>query len=221
MSTTLTPAATAPLLVLAAGARLLPHGTATFRRGLPAVLGLRVLTSVAFMGIGGLIPLMLVQTRGVGPALAGASLGVTGTLWAVGSWLNSTGRLQSLCAGRRLALAHTAMAIGALGPVLIATGHVSMPVGLAGWALSALGMGVASPTYSTQILTLSPASEHGRASAAHSLAISMGVAVPTGLGGTVIALRGASIDGSAFGVLMLVGAMVAGVAALLSRRVSC
>lgn len=154
------------VVVLAAGARLLPHGTATFRCGLPAVLGLRVLTSVAFMGVGGLIPLMLVQTRSVGPALAGASLGVTGTLWAA-------------------------------------------------------GMGVASPTSSTQVLTLSPASEHGRASAAQSLAISMAVAVPTGLGGTVIALRGASIDGSAFGVLMLVGAMVAGVAALLSRRVSC
>jgi MFS family permease len=208
-------------VLLAAGSRILPPGTVRFRPGLPAVIGLRFLTAVGFMGIGGLIPLMLVQTRGVGPALAGASLGVTGTLWAAGSWLNSTERLQALCAGRRLGLASTAMAVGAIGPVLIATGHVSLVAGLAGWALSALGMGIASPTYSTQILALAPATEQGRASAAQSLAISMGAAVPTGLGGTVVALQGAHTGGATFAILMLVGAAVALGAAVLSRRVDC
>ena len=98
------------------------------------------------MGIGGLIPLMLVQTRGVGPAVAGASLGVTGTLWAAGSWLNSTPRMQAVGPGHRLTMASVAMSLGAVGPVLIATGHLPLIAGLSTWALSALGMGIASPT---------------------------------------------------------------------------
>lgn len=204
----------------AAGARVLPPGTATFRRGLPALIGLRFLTACAFMGIGGLIPLMLVQTRGVGPAVAGASLGVTGTLWAAGSWLNSTPRMQAVGPGHRLTMASVAMSLGAVGPVLIATGHLPLIAGLSTWALSALGMGIASPTYSTQVLALAPVGEQGRASAAQSLAISMGVAVPTGLGGTVIALQGAQTGGPTFAALMLVGAAVAAAAAALSHRVT-
>ena len=51
---------------------------------------------------------------------------------------------------------------------------------------------IASPTL---VLALAGAGEQGRAAAAQGLATPVGVAVPTGLGGTVVALQGAGTDG--------------------------
>ena len=112
------------------------------------------------------------------------------------------------------------MAVGSLGPVLLALGRVGLPLGLSFWALAALGMGLNAPTLSVAALALSPAHAQGRAAAALALATSMGVAVPTGLGGTVIALSGANTGGPTFVTLMAVGGMVAVVAGLAAVRVS-
>lgn len=208
------------LVLLLAGSRLLPSGTATLRTGLPSVVALRFVTSVAFTGIGGLIPLMLVQTHGLGPALAGASMSVTGTLWAVGSWLNSTHWAQRLRPSTRLRASFLLMALGSLGPVLLALDHLGLLAGLSLWALAALGMGVNSPTLSVEVLALAPSAEQGRAAAALGLATSMGVAVPTGLGGTVVALQGASTIGPTFAALMTLGGVVAAFGALAAGRIS-
>ena len=54
---------------------------------------------------------------------------------------------------------------------------------------------IASPTLSVEVLALAGAGEQGRAAAAHGLATPVGVAVRTGLGGTVVALQGAGTDG--------------------------
>ena len=208
------------LVLLLAGSRLLPSGTATLRTGLPSVVALRFVTSVAFTGIGGLAPLMLVQTHGLGPALAGASMSVTGTLWAVGSWLNSTHWAQRLRPSTRLRASFLLMALGSLGPVLLALDHLGLLAGLSLWALAALGMGVNSPTLSVEVLALAPSAEQGRAAAALGLATSMGVAVPTGLGGTVVALQGASTIGPTFAALMTLGGVVAAFGALAAGRIS-
>ena len=56
--------------------------------------------------------------------------------------------------------------------------------------------------------------------AALGLATSMGVAVPTGLGGTVVALQGASTIGPTFAALMTLGGVVAAFGALAAGRIS-
>ena len=89
---------------------------------------------------------------------------------------------------------------------------------MAGWAVAALGMGIVSPTISTEVLALAPPAEQGRVSAAQGLANSTGVALQTGLVGAVVALQGASIDGAAFASLMAVGAGLALVAAVAAGR---
>lgn len=208
------------LTVLVGASRALPRGTVRLAPGVPAVVAVRLLVSAAFTGVGGLIPLMLVQTHGASTALAGISLSVTGVLWAAGSWLNSTHLVQSrFSAVQRLRLGSTLIAAGSLGPVLLALDRVGMVPGMLGWALAALGMGVLSPTTSTEILALSKVSEQGRASAAQGLAISTGVALQTGAVGAVVALRGAAMGGPAFAAVMATGGCVAVIAALASGRV--
>ncbi|QIM22689.1 MFS transporter [Phycicoccus sp. HDW14] len=198
------------VVVVLSAARALPRGTATLRAGVPAVVGLRMLTSAAFTGVGAVLPLMLVTTHHVSAAVAGISLSVTGVLWAFGSWLNSTGWAESrTSAATRIRVGGLLIAVGSLGPVLLALDAVPLAQGMVGWAASAAGMGILSPVLSTELLDLTPASERGRASAAQGLAISTGVALQTALVGGVVAWYGPTMDGPRFAALMAVGGAVA------------
>ena len=207
-------AAGAALVVVGAGLAL-PRGTARLAPGVPAVVGIRLLVTAGFSGVGATIPLMLVTTRGASTALAGVSLSVTGTMWAAGSWLSSSDAVQARwTAAARVRTGALLIAAGSAGPVLIALDVVGIVPGMVGWALAAAGMGIVSPTLSTELLRLAAPGEQGRASAAQGLAMSTGVALQTGLVGAVVAWRGAAIDGPAFAVLMGTGAVLAVVAAV-------
>ena len=197
-------------VVLAAASRALPAGTARLARGVPAVVGLRMLTSAAFTGVGAVLPLMLVTTHHVSTAVAGVSLSVTGVLWAFGSWLNSTHVVQEqVAAATRTRLGGLLIATGSLGPVLLSLDVVGLVPGLVGWAVAATGMGILSPTLSTELLALAPVAERGRSSAAQGLAISTGVALQTSIVGGVVAWFGAAMDGPRFAVLMALGGVTA------------
>ncbi|HSF99002.1 MAG TPA: MFS transporter [Ornithinibacter sp.] len=207
------------VLVVIGAARALPRGTARLHRGVPTVIAVRLLIAAAFTAVGGVIPLMLVQTHGASTAQAGVSLSVTGTLWAMGSWLSSTDRVQrGTTAPGRVRLGSALIAVGSTGPILLSLSLFGLVPGLVGWAVAALGMGIVSPTISTQLLALAPASEHGRVSAAQGLAVSTGVAAQTAIVGAVVAIRGADTDGATFAALMAAGAGLAVVATLAAPR---
>ncbi len=208
------------LVVLVAASRVLPSGTARLARGVPAVIGLRLVTSAAFTGVGAVLPLMLVTTRHVSTAVAGVSLSVTGVLWAVGSWLNSTDVVQDRVGpATRTRVGGLLIATGSLGPVLLSLDVVGLVPGLLGWAAAATGMGILSPTLSTQLLALAPVAARGRASAAQGLAVSTGVALQTALVGGVVAWFGATMDGPRFAALMAAGGATALVIAAGAGRV--
>jgi MFS family permease len=207
------------VLVVVGASRALPPGTARLARGVPAAIAVRLLVAASFTAVAGVIPLMLVQTHDASTAVAGISLSVTGVLWAVGSWLHSTAPVQArVSAPGRVRLGAGLIAAGSLGPVLLSLDVVGLVPGMLAWAVAALGMGIVSPTVSTQLLALAPPSEYGRVSAAQGLAISTGVALETAVVGAVVAVRGAATDGVTFALLMAGGAALALVAALAAGR---
>ncbi|MGG5257718.1 MFS transporter [Phycicoccus avicenniae] len=208
------------VVVLLGAARALPRGTARLARGLPAVAGTGLLTAAAFTAVGGVLPLMLVTTHHVSTAVAGVSLTVTGLFWAFGSWLNSTAPAQERFGpGTRARAGGLLIAVGSLGPVLLALDLLPLAPGMVGWALAATGMGILSPTLSTQLLALAPTSGQGRASAAQSLAGATGVALQTAVVGGAVAWFGPGMDGPRFAVLMAAGGLVALLVALGGGRV--
>jgi hypothetical protein len=89
---------------------------------------------------------------------------------------------------------------------------------MVGWAFAALGMGIVTPTVSTQLLALAAPSERGRVTAAGGLAVSTGVALQTGLVGAVVAVGGAQLDGATFAALMAGGGGLALLASLAAGR---
>lgn len=134
------PFAVAAVLTLA---RILPRGTFTVGRGLPAVIASGFLANAAFYSVDGFLPAYLTGVAGL--SLTVAALVVTcGTLaWTVGTWAQA-----------RLANSWPIARIAVLGEAVLLLGVVGVVVGVAGglavivyvaWGVGALGMGMTYP----------------------------------------------------------------------------
>lgn len=216
--------------------RLLPRGVWRARHGLSAVIALRGLIAAAFFCGEVLIPLLLIEQRGLSAFDAGLVLTVGALGWSAGSWwqgrLADAAQRRAREAGtdvpartthrrqrRLLGAGFTLLALGTL--LTLAALHPTTPLALAalGWTVAGLGIGMAFPTLAVLLLALAPAAEQGRASAALQLADSLCSALALALaGGALAALRPAWPQG-AFIVAFALAAALALLGAALSPRV--
>lgn len=177
--------------------------------------------SGTFAGLGTYIPLMLVSVHHVGPRLAGISLAVTGTLWAAGSALASRDAVRSATTpAQRVRAGLLLMATGSLGPLALALGAVGLGPGMLGWAVSALGMGLAFNTLSVHTVEIAPAGAQGEVNAAATLAASIGVSLATAAGGALVAAHAERLTGTVFAVILVGAAGVALVGAARAHRIT-
>jgi MFS family permease len=198
---------------------VLPDGTLRFARGIPALVALRGLVAAAFGTAGSLLPLMLTTIHGLGPAAAGASLTVTGLSWAAGSQLHGLDVVQRrVSAVRRLAVGFGLITVGVLGPALTSLDALPVVAGLALWGVAGLGMGIVSPTLSTQLLLFAPVSDQGRITAASSLTASVAQAVALAAAGALIAWQAPDLPGWLFAATMAACAAVGAVGLAAARR---
>jgi MFS family permease len=196
--------------------RLLPAGSFRIARGMPAVVGIRGLVAAAFAGSGAWLPLMLTVVYGFRPSTAGVSLTITGVCWAFGSWLQ--GRDHDFARVTVLRAGLAAMTTGLAGTALLGWTGLPVWVGLSGWAIAGIGMGLTSPTLSLLMLDLSEPSRVGRNSSAAQMAGSLSMAAVLAFGGTLVAFAGAEPGRSTFAVILSFGAALAAVALLASAR---
>jgi MFS family permease len=218
-------AATAPASVAIAiavvalavcGVRLLPAGSLRAGRGLPAVASLRGLSAAAFIGTGTWLPLLLTVVHGFRPSTAGVSLTITGVCWAFGSWLQSRDHDLPRVAVLQIGLA--AMTAGLVGTALLGWTELPVWVGLSGWAVAGIGMGLTSPTLSLLTLDLSDPSRVGRNSGALQMAGSLSIAAALAVSGTLVAFAGANPGRPTFAAILTGGAVLAAVAFAVSGR---
>jgi len=197
--------------------RLLPAGTLRGRAGLPGTVALRGLAAAAFFGTEVYLPLLLVRERGLSPTVAGVALMGGALAWSVGSWAvgrvppdaRRTARMQG---GMTLIVAGIASAAALLADA------VPVGLGMAGWALAGLGMGLVYPTLSVLVLELSPVERHGESSSALQLSDALGAATMLAGAGALFATllaSGAEVTAflAAFGLAVcaaLAGLVVAG-----------
>ncbi|HEX5521929.1 MAG TPA: MFS transporter [Pedococcus sp.] len=213
-------ASLAGVLVLAPATRfVLPPGVLRAARGIPAVIALRGLLSAAFGLVAAYFPLMLTTVHGLRPAAAGISLTVTGLFWAAGSQIHGLGAVQRhVGPARRLRIGFSLIAVGVFGPALMSLEVIPLWAGLALWAVAGLGIGLASPTLSTQMLALSPTTVQGRNTAAGNVTGSVTQAVTLGAAGALIAWQTPSLPGWAFAVIMAGGGVIGLAGAVLAGR---
>ncbi|MFI6823006.1 MFS transporter [Micromonospora sp. NPDC050187] len=197
--------------------RLLPAGVLRAGRGLPTVIGLRGLASAAFVGAEVVMPLLLSRERGLSPTAAGIALTVGAVSWSAGSWLQ--GRLpepRSRATLPRVGL--LCIAAGIAGFALAVWPAFPVPVGLLGWGLAGLGMGLTYPSLSVLTLELSAPGEQGRNSSSLQLGDALCAATVLALTGALLA-AGSGPDPATYAVALAVSAGLALLGALVAGRV--
>jgi MFS family permease len=196
--------------------RLLPAGTLRGAAGLPAVVAVRGLISLAFGGVGAFLPLLLTLLHGFGPSTTGISLTVTGVAWAFGSWLQ--GRDTVLRRSDVLRAGLACMTVGLAVATLLAVPGLSPWWGLAGWGLAGVGMGISSSTLSVLVLDLSHDDEQGRNNGAAQTSAAAAMAVGLAFGGALVAGAAPAPGPVVFAVLIGAGALAAAVGLALTGR---
>jgi MFS family permease len=140
--------------------------------------------------------------------------------WTAAAWVQE--RKASAVPGRRLirvgfliVAAGIALELAALFP------GVPVAVGVAGWAVGGVGIGLAYSPVSLIVLGEAPSGQEGVASASLQLADTLGVALGAGLGGVLVAVGAAAgwPERAGIGGAFALTAVVAVSAAVLARRV--
>jgi MFS family permease len=145
------------------------------------------LLNLAFFGVDVFVPLTLVEVRGSAVAVAGIALTAATMAWSAGSWVQArTAEQISRRAMTRIGVVLLAISFLLMIAVLFPT--VPLPVGIVGWGIAGLGMGLAYTTLSLAMLELAEPGQEGEGSASLNLAAVLGSGFGAGIGGAFVAL---------------------------------
>jgi hypothetical protein len=169
------------------------------------------------MGIGAFLPLILTVLRHQGPIAAGISLSITGLTWSSGSAIQSRFSAYPLVL---LRLGFTLVTVGLVGAGLIVWGDAPLWLGLSGWALAGVGMGMTSGTLSVLVMSASDDSNQGRNNAGGQMAASMTNAVFFAAAGGILAVAGEP-SRLAFGAIAGLAVGVAALGLVATGRARC
>ncbi|MCW2711898.1 MAG: transporter [Marmoricola sp.] len=209
------------LVVVWAMGPLLPRGTARAERGLPAVVAARGVFGGAFACVEMFLPLVLQDESGLSPTVTGLVMMVGALGWTAGSSYSgrhgNPGTFEGLLRAGAVALLGGA----AISLALVPIDHLAVPaavVATVGFAVMAVGMGLATPLMSTLALDLAPAGRQGESGGAMQLSDALGQSIAAGLVGAVYA-RWFLLDEhtsylSGFGLALLLSAL----AIVIARR---
>ncbi len=171
-------------------ARIVPRGTFTARRGLPAAAAAAFLLSMAFVAADSFATLMLRSVNRRSLAEAGLVLTFMTVAWSLGSWWQS--RVVPRWRLGNLVLLGTAMVIVGLMAASTALVHWPLAISYAGWTVAGVGMGVAFPTIPLSVMGVAAKGEEAGELSATLLMDTLGVAIGAGLGGSAVALAKAT-----------------------------
>ncbi|MFB4285332.1 MULTISPECIES: MFS transporter [unclassified Nonomuraea] len=172
----------AALLVTALPKLLLP-GSLRAARGLPTGPVLRGLAFGSYTAAEVLIPLMLMNERGLSATAAGVVLTVGALGWSTGSWIKGRGLISDMTAIRGGA---AMIALGIAMVSLVLVDFVPLAVAYVAMAIVGLGIGALHPTVSVLVLEMSKEGEEGNNSAA------------VGVGESVFTVMAVAVSGALF-----------------------
>jgi MFS family permease len=167
--------------------RLVPTGTVSLRRGMPAAVGVRGILTFAFFGTDAYVSLAMTDARDQPTWVAGVALTGATLAWTAGAWIQQRlvgERGPAWLVRRGFAL----LAVGIAGLLVALDPSVPVAVGIAAWTVAGLGMGLSYAPISVTVLGTAAPGQEGSASASLQLTDVLGVALGTGLAGVFVAL---------------------------------
>lgn len=199
--------------------RLMPPGFLRVAKGTPAVDWTRLCQAGAFFATEAMLPLALVEQRGLSLVRAGLVLTIGSLGWTLGSWLQS----RTWLGLRREHIITVGLAATAGGLLCVALG-AWWPTGTtwlvyAGWTLAGLGMGLGIASTSLAVMQLSSQERLGRETASLQTAEGLGNSLVSGLAGSLFHLLHGGASARTFGAVFTLTAVVASLGVLTQARI--
>lgn len=174
------------LVLLPAFRRLSPPGTLSAQPGIAAAVACAILVPLAFFGFEFFVPLALTDLRDQTALMAGLPLTASAMTWTAGAWI--VDRKSSVYPRPLMIRAGMALiGAGILLTLAVLVGETPVLVTLFTWAVSGLGMGIAFSTIMLAVLDDAPEGAEGATISAGQLGNTLGIALGTGIGGSIIA----------------------------------
>ena len=195
--------------------RLVPEGTVTLHRGLPAAVATRGLLTFAFFGADAFVSLAVTDAHDAPTWVAGLALTAATLAWTTGAWVQQ--RVVRTRGPRWLVRRGLALVAVGIAGLIVGLGSVPVGVIVAAWAVAGLGIGLCYAPISVTVLGTAAPGQEGRASASMQLTDVLGVSLGTGVVGVFVAVgdgRGWATSSSlTLGYLVPLAVAVFGVAA--------
>ncbi|MFI7633700.1 MFS transporter [Nonomuraea sp. NPDC049400] len=177
------------VLLVVALPRLLLPGSLRAAPGLPTAPVLRGLAFGSLTAAQVLIPLMLINERGLSATGAGIVLTIGALGWSTGSWIKGRGTISHMTAIRGGA---AMVATGIALVMLVLVDSLPIAVAYLAMAVAGLGIGAMHPTVSVLVLEMSREGEEGQNSAAVGVGESVFTVVAVAISGALFTATGES-----------------------------
>ncbi len=200
--------------------RVMPNAIQLFGSGLGPVVLTRGLMAGCFFAAEAFVLLVLQNLRGLTVFEAGISLTIGSVGWTAGSWSQARPWVR-LRRDQLITLGALLCAVGLFTMMaFIAWSSSPLFLGVLGWVIAGLGMGIMMPSTAVAIMGLSSSQEQGRNNSALQVAEGLGNALLTGLAGAIYAaaVRQTSSQTS-FVLLFSTLTVICVVALVVSRRI--
>src|SRR5688572_30553788 len=199
---------------------LLPAGTLRAKAGMPAAIAGNGFLNMAFFSADAFIPYLLTTYRGYSTFVAGIALTSATISWTIGSWLQERYAPRTSRAARA-AFGGTLLTVGLAATSLALIETVPGAIVAVTWAIAGLGIGIAYPTFSLEMMAGTAAGREGETASGMKLTETLAAATGVGLaGGLVAAGEAGGWDALALGGVLGISAMAAVLTVLLSARLS-
>ncbi|WP_160149030.1 MFS transporter [Arcanobacterium ihumii] len=166
---------------------LLPTGTLSGQRGLPASIFFRGLINGTYITVELFLPLMLKEIHHFSPTSAGFVMTVGSITWAAGSWWQ--GRVHNPQVRNRLPLVGAVLQlVGMLLTILGVFPSLPGEVVFIGWLIASTGLGISYPAMTVHSLALTPQKLHGKTSSALQISDTLGSAILIAYAGILFSL---------------------------------
>jgi MFS family permease len=188
--------------------RLLPQGTFTVTRGLPAIIVTRALYIACYFATESYVVLGLTKVRGITEDLAGLIVAAGALSWSGAAWVQARLDRRDLGEGRqrRIRIGLCIMIVGvSLVLTSIALSGSGVALALISQVITGFGVGLATPTIGAVALQLAEEGKEGEVSAALQFIDSFSIAVSIGISGALVALSESLQLGIFTGVMMALG----------------
>ncbi len=199
--------------------RLLPTGVGRARRGLPAVLGCRLLAMATFLGADSFIPLAADRVHHVSATTQGFVIIGAALSWSAGSW--AIAKRTDIEARRATRWGFTLLVIGLALVAPVLWDGWPLWATFISWMVGGLGMGLIFNPTTVTAMSYTENGKEGEVSSQLQVCDALGFSVMSGIGGSMVAIadRTSLADGPAIGIVFAVAALLAGVGIIASRGV--